>query len=1225
MPIHLSCFFSFLLVCGAVADDEGQIGDWGKAIDPDGDCRLTAEAGALTILVPGPAHDLSVELDRMNAPRVLRPVSRDFEITVKVDGSFAPGRPTIPTRAAYQGAGLLIMQDESNYIRLERAVFKRSGRSFHYANFVVRADGRRVRMGLASDLPLASDKSTWLRVRRQGQAILGAVRQGDGPWRKLPSKLMTLPQQVEVGVVAINASDSPFSPRFSDLTLTAKPKQNAEQTNGQRRWAILPTKATLAGLSDLLAAELSTSLGIELVERDQIGRVLDELKLNASGLVDPSRVTRFGQLASADVLLLLEALDQPAGGQLRLSLVETRTGLRLLDLTLPRKSLEQELELIVHELRRAKSKTAIPDAQRQYVGVIPFRSEEPGNALKPVCETLTAMLESDLQHVPNVVVLERTQLQRLTGERDLTGIELELRTAARVIEAGVRRNGEGMQVSLRILSSGRNVIANVQVQEDTQDLGAVRACVSNEVRQALGIAWQQTAADLAAEAEMFGRRRQFFSRAYRYAETAQMAEAALALSPTPSNLSHALSAYRSWTHAKDGSLDSDEALPAARRLNELRLEWYRRMDSDGLRIRAFDNLTEPFEPHVRIPIEPESPEVRQIRAETDRLALQVYQLAYARAAENPEARLDLLFHRLEYAAYLAETGAQFAETMPVLIDETRRVLAQLEIPASFAVDKYVQFARLLKEQVGRGLANCDRSSITTDERQWNREELDPLLHALASHEDPAAKLAGQYGLISTPGETGLQAARFCLEAVVRWPPGTRRLDEFRGRVVTVATAKLRGTEEGKEFFASLLADAEKAGDPGNLLRLSGAVFFWVVRSDRKDKLARGERVLAVLDQGELDSEQARTASGLRRGITKHLRDLGLLKPPVFSIADAPGPWQDYVARRIRIQKHPDHLYPVAVAVDHHPEARERGGELVLVWMRRYRKFMVERVGLDGGTPRKIGEEFPGSPQAFRGVHVTVSPDAVYVASDTPGIAIVHPEGVEILDEEHGAPGNEVFHMGWLKDHLYVSLRDAFCRFDPRKKSFELLASATSLESRSPFDGGGSYFIYKVLPDTANDCLWLDVQDNAVPRSRYGIWRYEPRSGKFHHMHHKAHHRAVIIPENDGGPLFYAGGDHPWTRFDSQSGQLVGVPGYARGQKPPDQAATLSQYIRVGEHLVSGYGQLFTPDGKRYDAPTDASWRFLQRVGPGFITHFEPKSDVVLWYISPKQDTERDSQ
>jgi hypothetical protein len=82
------------------------MGDWGMAIDPDNDCKIVDQGKALEISVPATHHDLNADNDKLNAPRVLREVSGDFTMTVKVIGTFQPGtQSTNPKAVPYIGAG----------------------------------------------------------------------------------------------------------------------------------------------------------------------------------------------------------------------------------------------------------------------------------------------------------------------------------------------------------------------------------------------------------------------------------------------------------------------------------------------------------------------------------------------------------------------------------------------------------------------------------------------------------------------------------------------------------------------------------------------------------------------------------------------------------------------------------------------------------------------------------------------------------------------------------------------------------------------------------------------------------------------------------------------------------------------------------------------------------------------------------------------------------------
>ena len=222
-----------LLVASVRADDlqYGTVSGWGAMIDPDGDCSFLVQNQSVTIQIPGTAHGLSAELSRMNAPRILQDIRGDFAIEVQVAGAFAPGGAAVAGRTAYNGAGLVLWLDEANYIRLERAVLVRNAKARHYVNFEQRIDSRLARFGRPEDYDFDENKPCYLRLERKGVQVLGAIRQSkQEAWHQLGAKTVPRSDSLKVGVAAINASDKPFGPQFSELRLSGESvKEMAKQ------------------------------------------------------------------------------------------------------------------------------------------------------------------------------------------------------------------------------------------------------------------------------------------------------------------------------------------------------------------------------------------------------------------------------------------------------------------------------------------------------------------------------------------------------------------------------------------------------------------------------------------------------------------------------------------------------------------------------------------------------------------------------------------------------------------------------------------------------------------------------------------------------------------------------------------------------------------------------------------------------------------------------------
>jgi regulation of enolase protein 1 (concanavalin A-like superfamily) len=167
----------------------------------------------------------------MDAPRIMREVDGDFIAMVKVEGAFAPSAPsTIEGRRPYVGAGLLLWQDEKNYVRLEHASADVDGQTFEYLGFEQRRNGERA-VGY-SQMRLKSDPLR-LRLERRNGKLYGAASYDSLQWVSYLPLQIDMPAKLQVGVAAISSSATPFIPDFSELEIykrvTPVPELRAEK------------------------------------------------------------------------------------------------------------------------------------------------------------------------------------------------------------------------------------------------------------------------------------------------------------------------------------------------------------------------------------------------------------------------------------------------------------------------------------------------------------------------------------------------------------------------------------------------------------------------------------------------------------------------------------------------------------------------------------------------------------------------------------------------------------------------------------------------------------------------------------------------------------------------------------------------------------------------------------------------------------------------------------
>jgi regulation of enolase protein 1 (concanavalin A-like superfamily) len=221
--------FVALAVCSLTrtvfAEDQAPqvIKGFGTVVDPDGDCRFKADDGKLTITVPASHHDLTYQADtgKLNAPRVVQNAKGDFTLEVMAS-RFPLPRPNTSSsgRFSFVSTGLLIWQDDHNFIRMDRASEGNSGQSpFVWVERF--QDGKSASHKL---YPLDGDNDTFLRIERNGDRLTFEVS-GDGKqWKEVQAEDAKLAPELKVGVLAINTTINEFAPVFSGLKLTENKK-----------------------------------------------------------------------------------------------------------------------------------------------------------------------------------------------------------------------------------------------------------------------------------------------------------------------------------------------------------------------------------------------------------------------------------------------------------------------------------------------------------------------------------------------------------------------------------------------------------------------------------------------------------------------------------------------------------------------------------------------------------------------------------------------------------------------------------------------------------------------------------------------------------------------------------------------------------------------------------------------------------------------------------------
>lgn len=223
-----------IVLCGTgwAAGADGQlteIAGWGTVVDPDGKCTIRAQDGKLSIRVPPGVYDIwygeKDPAQRFNAPRVVRQVRGDFVAQVKVTADWTAGAGLsggpFPGRFS-RVAGLLVWDSENQYLRHERNLFVQSGKpgiAVYWTPPLYDRNATRISEWKSGTTAIFQGRSTWLRVERSGQTITSSISHDGRTWQQTTVQQTEFPPNVQVGVLAHQASDGEFVCEFEEFKI----------------------------------------------------------------------------------------------------------------------------------------------------------------------------------------------------------------------------------------------------------------------------------------------------------------------------------------------------------------------------------------------------------------------------------------------------------------------------------------------------------------------------------------------------------------------------------------------------------------------------------------------------------------------------------------------------------------------------------------------------------------------------------------------------------------------------------------------------------------------------------------------------------------------------------------------------------------------------------------------------------------------------------------------
>lgn len=232
--LSLASLLAAYVVLAAPAPEPFKSG-WGKPVDPSRDCKFVIKSDTLTIELPCGDHDLAPTRGRFNAPRLLRDVEGDFEIRIRVSGSFRPSsKSSVDGEDPKIAAGLVLIPADANCIRLEYGGRLRQGDLRIGPNF--RILGERlwhVEQGWA--VPWKQKRTEkeqeliYLSLERRGNVIYENLSPDGKRWYcGFNVELSALPAKLKVGLAAYSTSTEPFKATFDRFKIIRGERKGPE-------------------------------------------------------------------------------------------------------------------------------------------------------------------------------------------------------------------------------------------------------------------------------------------------------------------------------------------------------------------------------------------------------------------------------------------------------------------------------------------------------------------------------------------------------------------------------------------------------------------------------------------------------------------------------------------------------------------------------------------------------------------------------------------------------------------------------------------------------------------------------------------------------------------------------------------------------------------------------------------------------------------------------------
>ncbi len=321
----------------------------------------------------------------------------------------------------------------------------------------------------------------------------------------------------------MKSSLRPTSLRMICLTIlllfTAAP---AAHGAGKPLAAVWAGDASLQDLSALSQAMLSDAGDVQLVERQDVQKVLDEQTLSLTGLVDADHAVVVGGLLSCDLCVILEGDQQDAA----VVVFDAHSGVRLCDRAVGVKGGQTSVPGdVVTAVRDALAKRTA-GAGTHVLCVQEVRNADLPHEMDSLCKGASRLVQQRLLESKEICMLERARLDHINEEHRLTGASSVLMVSPVLIQLQVARGkGDGLTMTAVLTDTAGKMIATVSADAAKGATGDMVDDIVPKILQAIRVTVPPPLkpTDRVAEADRFGLE---VKNRWEHGETADALEAA---------------------------------------------------------------------------------------------------------------------------------------------------------------------------------------------------------------------------------------------------------------------------------------------------------------------------------------------------------------------------------------------------------------------------------------------------------------------------------------------------------------------------------------------------------------------------------------------------------------------------------------------------------------------------------------------------------------------------